>query len=252
VFIVGAHRCGTSMTLQAFHEGDYSVAYEQVDGRAFHNQLLRNDEEIRALLNRCRADVAAFKPLRQNQHVRKYLAAFPTLQVVWLVRDYRRAAVSAAAQWSSIHASLERMANNEDSHDWRSDGMTANQRTVIQSLYRPDLSLISAYALFWYLRSSFYFEHELQNEDRVRLFFYEDLIARPRLEFHRMMTFCQCRFDEKCYRHIRPREMADLTELRIDEPIAQLCDQFLRRMIVQKLEQQHTTDGRQIAAECTI
>lgn len=64
--------------------------------------------------------------------------------------------------------------------------MPKETKEIILSLLQKDLLPHDAAALFWYVRSSFYFHLSLNKNDRVLLFKYEDFVQNSNKYFNKL------------------------------------------------------------------
>jgi hypothetical protein len=62
---------------------------------------------------------------------------------------------------------------------WRGRGMSDATWEIIRRCDHPDMNEATGAALQWYYRNVLYFEQELQNDPRVMLVRYEDMVENP-------------------------------------------------------------------------
>lgn len=226
VFVVGCQRSGTSMTMRVFDFSLDATIYQARDKRAFEHSLLKSDEVIRKLLERSRTAVTVFKPMNQIQHTRRFLEAFPGLKVVWLLRRYEDAVNSCVRKWNTMIDILKRIATDPSKAGWQGEGLSRRNIELVKTHFYADMSFESAYAMFWYLRNSFYFELALENEASVRIFRYEDLVLNPEQRFAEMFEFCGCPFHPNLTREIFSSSIGKHFSPKIDAPIEKLCQEL--------------------------
>ena len=229
VFIMGAARSGSGMTMIAFEQSVDADVYQQVNQRAYGQKLLRGEPVLRALLAQSRATVAVFKPMHENQHADRFLRAFPELKIIWLLRRYGDSVNSGVRNWSTMRKRLKAIAEKSPTAAWWSDGLSQEKIELVQTHYRPDMSEESAYALGWYLRHTFYFDLSLYDEPNVRVFCYEDLVTQPKEQFTEMFKFCGCPFKLAYIRDIHPHSINKHPQPKIDPEIEGLCQEMTAR-----------------------
>lgn len=224
LFIVACQRSGTSMAMNVFERSLDALVYHTGDRKAYDHGLLLADDVIRGLLAKSRAAVTVFKPMNQIQSLKHFLAAFPGLRVVWLLRDYRDVVNSGVRRWDTMRETLRRVTTDPDSAGWHGEAIPGHLLEVVRAHYRDDMSLESAYALFWYMRNRFYFELSLDTNEQVRVFRYEELVSRPVVAFGEMFAFCGCPYHPHLTTRIFASSVGRYEAPTIDPAIASLCE----------------------------
>ncbi len=203
--------------------------YQQVDRRAFHNHVLRPEAVLRHLFDRSRAAVVMLKPMHENQHARRYLETFPALKIVWLLRAYGDSVNSCVRRWNSMRGNLRAIAEGDVNVGWWGEGLSDRQLDLIRQLYRPEMSEVSAYALFWYLRHSFYFDLGLDESPHVRVFRYETLVSEPETAVEDLFHFCGCPYKPAYARILHASSIRKHAHPEIDPEIESLCQDMTMR-----------------------
>ncbi|WP_089944106.1 sulfotransferase domain-containing protein [Candidatus Entotheonella palauensis] len=229
VFIMGCARSGSSVTMDLFAHSLDADVYQQVDRRAFQNQMLRPQTVLRDLFVKSRAAVAVLKPMHENQHARRYLDAFPDLRIVWLLRAYGDSVNSCVRRWNSMRGNLQAIAAGDADVGWWGEGLSAHQLEVIRHHYRPEMSEASAYALFWYIRHYFYFDLGLDEVPNVQVFRYETLVSEPESAVEDLFNFCSCPYKPAYARILHASSIRKHPHPEIDPEIEALCQDMTMR-----------------------
>jgi len=228
VFIVGCQRSGTTMAMQVFERSMAATVFHTGDRRAYDRGRLLNNEIIGRWLASSRASVTVFKPMNQIQSLPQFLETFPGLRVVWMLRDFRDVVNSGVRRWDTMRDTLRQITIDPTGAGWQGEAIPDSLLEVIRAHYRDDMSLESAYALFWYLRNRFYFEFSLATNEQVRVFRYEDLVSRPAEAFAQMFAFCGCPFDPRLTNGIFASSVGRHEAPKIDASITALCEELSR------------------------
>jgi hypothetical protein len=224
IFIMGCQRSGTKMVRRAFARSlNATVIYRSDDGVFSPDNRLRSVSEIRDASARSRTLVTVFKPMMEMQNTRKYLDELPQLRVLWILRDYGDVVNSCARRWNTMRGYLLEVARDPERAAWYGENLSQDNLALVRDLITPESSLESAYALFWFLRNSFFFEYELHREERVRLFRYEDLVRDPGQGFDEMFSFCGCPYRRSVIKEVDPTFIARHPQPLIDPRIEALC-----------------------------
>ena len=229
VFIMGCARSGSSMTMHIFDRAYDAAIYQQRDHRAFCNGVLREADVVRTLLANSRAAVAVFKPMHENQYARRFLTAFPELRIIWLLRGYGDSVNSSVHKWSQMRQNLQAIAQGQRDVGWWGERLSEHNLALVRQYYRPEMTNESAYALFWYLRHSFYFDLNLDQHPHVRVFRYENLVTHPAQQFGEVFKFCGCPFSSEYTRMVHVHSINRHPHPEIDPEIEAHCQEITYR-----------------------
>ena len=92
------------------------------------------------------------------------------------------------------------------------------------------MSDIAGAALFWYVRNSFYFMLGLDQDPRVRLVRYEDLVTRPGEVFPALFAHIGASYDPAWIEDIQDRSTPTARPDGVSDDIAALCDALQARL----------------------
>lgn len=229
VFVMGFARSGSSVTMDLFARSMDADVYQQADPRAFQNSVLRSEAAVRSLIDKSRAAVAVFKPMHENQCAGHYLDAFPGLKIVWLFRQYGDSVNSCVRRWNTMRRNLQAIAAGETDCGWWGEGLSTHQLDVVRQHYQPEMSEASAYALFWYIRHSFYFDLGLDEAPNVRVFRYEALVSEPETEVESLFRFCGCPYQPAYARILHASSIRKHPHPEIDPEVEALCRDMTMR-----------------------
>jgi hypothetical protein len=183
VLIVGCQRSGTTMMLELFTADRRSVTFQEqssLSSPAEERLRLKPLPEVRRRLERIRAPLLVLKPLVESQHATALLDGLDNSFAIWM---YRRAESVAASDLGYFGAESGernlRLLLTNDPPNWRGEFVPEPTRAVLSQYYRPEMNPYDAAALFWWARTSLFFDLGLQARADVRLCSYERLIADP-------------------------------------------------------------------------
>ena len=77
--------------------------------------------------------------------------------------------------------------------------------------------------------NSFFFDLDLDREDAVQIFRYEELVTKPQRRFSRMFDFCDCPFQPGVTREVFASSIARDSVPEIDPAIRELCQEIQAR-----------------------
>jgi hypothetical protein len=110
------------------------------------------------------------------------------------------------------------------------DRMTEWTMDLVKSLCSPDMSAEDGAALLWYARNLLYFDLGLQQDRRVLLVKYEDLVTNPGQYVSRVFQFIGCRFDQNYIRDIFTTSVKKHAAPSIKRKIEVLCREMSQRL----------------------
>lgn len=243
-FVFGCQRSGTTMLVRALDCSPNLWLYNEYHRAAFDDRLrLRSFEVIDRLIGRCRAQQVLFKPLCDNQRADRILEAYPAARAIWIYRDYRDAVNSMIRLWGDDMLELvHRVVDGEscgsiDPSDrlfsqtaWVGARLTDSVLEGLASRRRPDLTAHEGAALFWYLRTQYYYGLGLHRNPRVLLVRYRDLVQQPAEGFRKVYAHFDLPFDEQCLRSISRESVGKERFPAIDPKVSSWCAGLLARL----------------------
>jgi len=234
VFVVGVQRSGTNMLTRGLESRPEIEVHNENSRRAFDGFRLRPEHVIREIVVSSGHRHVVFKPLCDSHRTPDLLDGLGTPsrgRAVWAYRSVDGRVRSAVAKFGSDNlVALREIAAGRGDGMWQAQGLSAENRELIESFDYENLSPESAAALFWYVRNSLYFELGLDRRDDVMLASYDALVAGPELVIRSLCSFLELRFDEDMIDHIERRTPPSTRPLVIDDEIRTLCDRLTARL----------------------
>jgi len=220
------------MSLEVFNKSPHTWVYGEANPLAFCRHRLRDSSVIRRLIERCYAPVVIFKPLCDSHAAAELLDTFESAKIIWNYRRYGDTANSAVRKWPGRQKELMlRIVRNEQGFPtWPAEGLSGEDSALVARMCHPDMSDLEAAALMWYLRTKLYFELRLDEDERVLLVQYEDLVTRPEEVFGRVFRFLDLSFDSGHVAEVSDRSVAKDPFPQINSEIKSICDGLLERM----------------------
>jgi hypothetical protein len=106
----------------------------------------------------------------------------------------------------------------------------ADIRKVVLELMSEDLLPHDAAALFWYVRSAFYFHLHLDKNECVLLFKYEDFVAKPYLHFESIYNFIGFSLpDELKDNTINASSVRKGAQIKLTPKVEKLCESMYQQ-----------------------
>lgn len=177
-FVFGCQRSGTKMLLRILDESPRTRVHHEDDRAAFKDFQLRSDGVIRGLAGISPAPACVFKPICDSHDADRILDRFEGSRGVWIVRDADSVARSAVQKWGEHQREVVDAvaAGDLERWGWRTARLPATVVEAIRAVHREDLTAHEGALLFWYMRNAFFFELGLDEDPRVLLVHYEDLV----------------------------------------------------------------------------
>lgn len=184
LFIVGCQRSGTSMISHLFRLDWDVVTYDEMSPLSSDDNgeglRLNPLPEVQNRIRNDRAPLVVCKPLVESQNLDALLNLFPVTRAIWMYRDFRAVVLSNLNFFGleTGHRDLSPIVKGDKSN-WRAEKLASADREIILDLYSPEMDPHEAAALFWYARNSLYFARGFDQDPRIRLCRYSDLVTRP-------------------------------------------------------------------------
>jgi hypothetical protein len=235
--VLGCQRSGTTLLSSIFDRDMTSRVYGELDAALTDERdgtpiRLR---ELAAIRERIAGDHARFvliKPLVESQRAHELLAGIPGSRAIWLFRHHLDVARSNLAHFGDRNGIDDlRWIARARTDNWRCENLSDEVRNRIQGLFREDMDCLSAAALFWWARNSLFFSQELNNEPRVRVLRYDDLVESP-AEVMRSL-YCWLGFPypgDRITSDVFVSSIGRGRDLRLEPEVAELCEEMQARL----------------------
>lgn len=235
------------------------VYHEHRLSPAFRDYRLRSAPTLERLIRRSPAPVVIFKPVCDAHLTDRLLERHASARAIWIHRRYQDVANSAVRNFGNhqrealgwiVHRDYDRLG-------WRGERLEHGFVRLVEEVYRPEMPLEEACALFWYCRTSAYLDLGLDRDERVLLVRYEDLVSGAEVSFRRVFDFLGVRFEPDFLRHLFASSVGKDPFPPIDRRVESACEDLMRRMGA-ALEGQLAREGASaaspaagVAASCT-
>ncbi len=230
VFVVGAQRSGTNMFMAAVDRSASVWIYNEGSRRAFSGVRLRRPQRIARLILRCPARTVVFEPVCDSHRTDRLLQQHPGSKAIWIYRSYVDVVNSAIPMWGGNQRAIRWIAEgNWRELGWRGERLSLETTDLVEHHYQEGVSPAEATALFWYLRTSFYFDLGLDRDSRVLLARYEDLVGDPQAAFRRCFELLGCEFEPELVSDIAASSVGNEAAAPIKPEIAELCEARMRQ-----------------------
>jgi hypothetical protein len=190
VFVAGMQRSGTNMLMEVLEWNPYTDVYHETDRRAFdENYLMRQPAVIRGLAETSHAPFFIIKSLCELDRLHSLLNDFSPAKAVWIVRDYQDSTNSAVRSFANFVPQMRRLAADKNADLWRGHGMSDATQALLRKVAELDPSELDGAAMMWFYRNVLFFEQNLQQDRRVAVLRYEDLVSEPQATLQRLCHF---------------------------------------------------------------
>lgn len=234
LFILGCQRSGTTLMTDIFQRDLTTKVYQE------HSRLSAQDPrklrlnplpQVKEMLSKDRAQLVVLKPLVETQNTDKLLAYFAQSKVLWMYRHYQDVAASKLKK-SGLHNGIRDMTYIvERNHSWRAENVPEHIRQTIVQLYDPNMNPYDAAALYWYVRNSFLFELNLDQNVRVMLCKYEEFVKNPLANMQQIYKFVGCPIPAHAnLADVYATSIGKGAKSPISPAVAALCDEMLEKL----------------------
>jgi hypothetical protein len=234
VYLVGVQRSGTNMLVRGLERSPEFEVRNENDNEAFERFQLRPDPLIRDLITRSGHRYVLFKPLCDSHRVDEILDHLGTPspgRAIWAYRSVNGRVRSALAKFGSNNLDvLSEIAAGHGDHRWQAQGLSAENRALVESYDYSTMTPETAAALFWFIRNSLYFELGLDRREDVALASYDRFLSDPERSMKGLCRFLDFPYDPELSAHIEQRAPARRDPLDIDQSVRRLCDDLSRRL----------------------
>lgn len=235
VLVAGCQRSGTTLMLEIFDADRRSVTFPErsaLSTSAEDRLRLKPLPEVKKSLERIPAALLVLKPLVESQNLPLLLQGLDHCHAIWM---YRRPEAVAASDLSyfgmgSGERNLRLLLTNEPPN-WRGELVPETTRSVLSRYYRPGTNPYDAAALFWWARTSLFFDLRLHERPDVRLCSYERLVAEPERKARELYDFIGLSYpDRDITKGVHRQSAGRGGEVVLSPDVRQLCEELWQHL----------------------
>jgi hypothetical protein len=191
LFIFGCQRSGTTLLSRIF-EGDSLVCSFAEHSRALsrHDHLLRTRslDDLEEVFSSCRGYLTVSKPLVESQRAVDFLDHFDDAKAIWSYRHYRDVVRSFVRLFDRAGVNIMKKIIDRD-ENWASERVSSDSRELVLRFFDADMPLNDAAAIFWLIRNALFFEQALDQNPRIMMCRYAELVSHADETMQRMYRF---------------------------------------------------------------
>lgn len=241
IFIFGCQRSGTGMLQKIMAKNTNFKVYEEGNPLAMDNYRFKDRTSIKKLIQRNPEQYINFKPLNDSQYADQFLDTWPSAKAIWMYRHYSDTVNSAVHKWGDAQKKIVLWIKGRKKHLSSEDDngagcsiymerMAQDTFKTIKNLAYDNMSDKNGAALLWYLRSSIFFDLSLQNDKRIILMKYEDLVKDPEYHVKQVFDFIGCPIHDKYWEDIFTSSIKKNPSPQLDKEIETACQDMLQKL----------------------
>ena len=221
--------------LELFDADPRTVTFPEQSGLSSpaENRLrLKPLPEVKRRLERIRAPLLVFKPLVESQYVPTWLDGLDNSFAIWMYRRAENVAASDLSYFGTENGerNLRLLLSNEPPN-WRGEVVPETTRSILSRYYQPGMDPHDAAALFWWARTSLFFDLRLNERPDVRLCSYERLVGDPEESMRSLYEFVSVAYPEQdITRGVHRGSAGQKSEFQLSAEVRQLCDALWERL----------------------
>jgi hypothetical protein len=233
VFLVGVQRSGTNMVVRGLESNPAIEVHNENDRRVFDRFRLRDNEVVRATVERSRHRFVLLKPLCDSHRTDELLDDLRLSQpprAIWAYRSVDGRVRSAVAKFGDVNRRvLAEIAAGRGGDRWQAQRLSEETLELIRKVDPASLSPESGAALFWYARNALLFDTGLDTRPDVMVVSYDALVQAPHETMQPLCRFLGMDFDPAYAAHVDSRA-AHGRRVEIDDTVRAACDELTQRL----------------------
>lgn len=236
LFIFGCQRSGTTLMTEIFEKDWNACVYPE------HSQLSSQDslhklrlnplDNVQAILDRGKSQFTVLKPLVETQNAPHLLDFFAGSRALWLYRHYNDVSLSNMRRFGKQNGikNLSYIAECVPGN-WRNEKLPSAVQALVMQHFSETMNPYDAAALFWYVRNQFLFELGLEQDERVLLVRYSDLVSQPLETMTNVYQFIQQPFPgPQLLTDVHSNSVGKGQRIPLSPEIEDLCTHMLTRL----------------------
>ena len=235
VLVVGCQRSGTTLMLELFDADLRSVTFPErsvLSSSAENGFRLKPLPEVRRRLDSTRARLLVLKPLVESQYTPTWLDGLENSYAVWMYRRPENVAASDLNYFGGGNGERNlRLLLWNDPPNWRGEVVPETTRSILARHYQPGMDPHDAAALFWWARTSLFFDLRLDERPDVRLCSYERLVNDPAQAMRSLYEFVGVAYPEQdITRGVHLGSARRKDEFQLSREVRRLCEELWERL----------------------
>ena len=221
--------------LEIFEADHRSVTFPEqssLSSKAENRLRLKPLPDVKRRLDAIRAPLLVLKPLVESQHVPALLDGLDGAYAIWMYRRPENVAASDLSYFGVENGerNLRLLLTNEPPN-WRAEVVPESTRTVLSRHYRPGMDPHDAAALFWWARTSLFFDLGLHKRPDVRLCSYESLVADPEPTMLSLYEFVGVPYPgREITARVHRQSAGRRDDFRLGVEVRRLCEELWERL----------------------
>jgi hypothetical protein len=223
--------------------------YKEKNKKAMRNFRIRDDNSIKRLIDEERNDFIVIKPINDSQHADHLLSLYPNAKAIWLYRDYNAVSNSAVKKWQDAQKNIVLwLAENYGKEEFPNNDLTKDCSVYLERIELDTIATIrkvanvnmtqeEGAALLWYIRNKIFFDLALQNDKRVYIIKYENLVTDSEKNMRKLCEHIGCKFSKKTIEKIKTSSVKNEYPFELGSSIEQICKKLLNDLDDQCLNQ---------------
>ncbi len=230
LFLVGCGRSGTTMLLRHLGRSWQVEAYNENQPEAFERWRLRDLPTIAGLISKSPAPVVAFKPILNTPQTHQFLKEFPEARLIFIFRHFDDVINSSMKKFGAANRLThvrEWMASDFDEFKVAPPAVT---KATVEAHWRPDMGNASGAALYWLFYNRLYLDMDLQEQERVLLVCYEQMVQQPEAVFQRICAHSGITFEPELIAGIHSSSIGRDPAPDVDPALRTACEALYEQL----------------------
>lgn len=237
LFIFGCQRSGTSLMNRIFTRDFRVSVYREASGLSSPDDpkglRLKPFDQLKEDFHRNKAPYLVLKPLVESQNALDMLNYFPNAKGLWMYRDYKDVVQSGLRRFNT-GVGLRDLKHiiDRNPQNWRSEHVSEEVRSIVLEHYSEDMSMFDAVALFWFVRNQLFFEQNFDQDHRVLICQYEELVQFPNRMISQIYDFMEMDYSKKdnFTQEVNVKSVGKGESVEISPKIEALCEGILKKL----------------------
>lgn len=204
IFICGHWRSGTNYCFWNLDRDDRIEGYNEDDPKAFNAFILKSLKHTEKIISESSSQIVLFKSIHNTFRADSILS-IENVKIIWMLRDVEAMLSSFENAFGNegfqkVETALFRIQQQLNPFDFFQDESNELE-PLLNEKWEKVSNMVDKYlpfchsvhdkvALFWAVLNNQYFILNLQENNQVKVIFYEDLINSPKEVFREIGDFC--------------------------------------------------------------
>ncbi len=236
ILIQGCGRSGTTMLLNAFIRDNSIETFNENDSRIANNYIIDKSKMQKAIIL-SKSKFVVMKPILNSFEANQFLIDFPSLKIVWMIRNYEDMVNSSLIKFGDEVANyIKNYIMYDDGDNWITKGIHHDTKRILSNI-DFDYNYLNEndwMALIWWSVNRTILISDLFRNKRFLIIKYEELVEDPAFWFKKIYNHTGMKYNKNIIKNIHPKSVGKGSSIEFNPKVKKMCDDLKNQIFLNR------------------